>query len=72
MDSSAVTIITVFYLVLTGLVAAAAFAGRKKARMMAALGCLVWSAFMLTAADWAQGLNHNAWYSSAAHRMLES
>jgi hypothetical protein len=70
MNASALTIITLFYLILAGLLAAAVFAQRKKARIVSALVCLVWSAFMLLAADWAESLNHNAWYSDAAYRML--
>ena len=72
MDPGAVTIITLFYLILAGLVAAAAFAQRKKVRIISALACLGWSAFMLMVADWGQSLNHNAWYSDAAYRMLEA
>lgn len=72
MEPSAATIITVFYLILAGLVAAAAFAQRKKVRIISALAGLGWSAFMLMAADWAQGLNHNIWYSQAAYSMLEA
>jgi|ERR1041385_7214187 hypothetical protein len=72
MGLSPITIIALFYLVLLALIAAAAFAQRKKARITAALACLGWSALMLTVADWAQGLNHNIWYSDAANRMIES
>jgi hypothetical protein len=70
MNASALTIITLFYLILAGLLAAAVFAQRKKARIVSALVCLVWSGFMLLAADWAESLNSNAWYSDAAYRML--
>lgn len=72
MNAEAITIITLFYLILAGLVAGAALAQRKKVRIISALACLAWSAFMLTAATAVENLNHNAWYSAAAYHMLEA
>jgi hypothetical protein len=65
-------IIVVFYLVLAALIAAATFARKMRVRVFSALASLGWAALMYKAASWAESLNYNIWYSSAASKMLDA
>lgn len=67
-----IAIAVLFFAVLAALIAGAAFAQRKPARLMSAIAAFGWSCFMFMAASWAESLNHNIWYSSAASKMLDA
>ena len=67
-----IDIIVSFFAVLAGLIAGAVLPQKKPARVFAGVAAFGWACLMFMAARWAQGLNHNAWYSDAASRMLEA
>jgi magnesium-transporting ATPase (P-type) len=67
-----IAIVISFFLVLAVLVGTAAFAQRKLARWLSALAAFGWACLMFVAAGWAESLNHNVWYSSAASKMLNA
>lgn len=67
-----IAIIVLFFTVLAALIAGAAFAQKKSVRIVSALAAFGWACLMFVAASWAESLNYNAWYSSAASKMLEA
>ena len=62
----------VFFAVLAAFIAGAAFPQRKSVRVVSAIAALGWACLMFMAASWAESLNYNIWYSSAASKMLEA
>jgi hypothetical protein len=67
-----IAIVILFFMVLAAFIAGAAFAQRKSARLLSAAGAFGWSCLMFMAAGWAESLNYNIWYSSAASKMLRA
>jgi len=67
-----IAIVVLFFMVLAAFIAGAAFAQRKPVRSVSAVAAFGWACLMFTAAGWAESLNYNIWYSSAALRMLEA
>lgn len=59
-------------MVLAALIGSAAFSRKKSARSLSAVGAFGWSCLMFMAAGWAESLNYNIWYSSAASKMLRA
>ena len=72
MIMDAFVIVVLFFMVLAILIAGAAFTQKKSARVVAALAAFGWACLMFMAASWAERLNYNAWYSSAASKMLDA
>ena len=68
----AIVIVLLFFMVLAALIGAAAFAQRKSVRLISAASAFGWACFIFMAARWAERLNYNAWYSSAAYEMLNA
>lgn len=67
-----IAIIILFFTVLGAFIWGAAFFERKSARVISAAGAFGWSCLMFMAAAWAESLNYNTWYSSAASNMLRA
>jgi signal transduction histidine kinase len=67
-----IVIIVSFFAVLAALIAGAALAQKKLVRMLAAVAAFGWACLMFMVASWAESLNHNIWYSSAASKMLDA
>jgi hypothetical protein len=65
-------IVLLFFAVLAAFIAGTAFAQKKSARIVSALAAFGWACLMFVAASWAESLNHNIWYSSAASKMLKA
>jgi hypothetical protein len=65
-------IVVSFFLVLAALLAATAFAQKKTVRVVSALAAFGWACLMFVAANWAESLNYNIWYSNAAYKMLDA
>lgn len=67
-----IAIIIIFFAILAAFIAGTVFAQRKSVRVVAAIAAFGWACFMFMAASWAESLNYNIWYSSAASKMLEA
>jgi hypothetical protein len=67
-----IVIIVSFFAVLAVLIAGAALARKKSVRVLAAVAAFGWACLMFMAASWAESLNYNIWYSSAASKMLDA
>jgi hypothetical protein len=67
-----IVIVVLFFVVLATLIAGTAFAQRKSIRVVSALATFGWACLMFVAASWAESLNYNSWYSSAASKMLDA
>jgi len=57
-------------MVLAVFIAGTASAQRKTVRSLSAVATFGWACLMFIAASWAESLNYNIWYSSAASKML--
>ena len=53
-------------------IAGTAYAQKRSFRIVLALAAFGWACLMFVAASWAETLNYNAWYSSAASKMLDA
>lgn len=67
-----IAIVVLFFAVLAALIAGAALTQRKPVRLVSAIAAFGWSCVMFMAASWADSLNYNIWYSSAASKMLDA
>lgn len=67
-----IAIVFFFFAVLAALIGGAAFAERKRVRWASAVAAFGWSCLMFAVAGWAESLNYNIWYSSAASKLLKS
>jgi len=67
-----IIIIVLFFTALGVLIGATAFAQKKSVRVISGLAAFVWACLMFVAASWAESLNYNSWYSSAAAKMLDA
>lgn len=67
-----IVIVVLFFAVLAAFIAGTAFAQKKSVRIVSALAAFGWACLMFVAASWAESLNYNAWYSSAASKMLDA
>jgi len=67
-----IEIVVLFFIVLAALIAAAALARKISFRIVSALSAFGWACLMFVAAGWAESLNYNTRYSSAASLMLDS
>ena|SRR5437867_1362712 len=67
-----IVIVVLFFIVLAAFIAGTAFAQKKSVRVVSSLATFGWACLMFVAASWAESLNHNIWYSSAAAKMLEA
>lgn len=65
-------IVALFFGVLAAFIAGTALAQKTTVRLITALAAFGWACLMFVAASWAEGLNHNIWYSSAASKMLHA
>ena len=67
-----IAIVILFFAVLGVFTAGTAFAQRKSIRLISAIATFGWACLMFMAASWAESLNYNIWYSSAASKMLNA
>ena len=67
-----ILITLVFFGILGMFIASTTFASRKSVRVIAAIAAFGWSCLMFIAASWAERLNYNIWYSSAASKMIKA
>ncbi len=69
---NSVAIVILFFLLLAVLIAVAASSERKSVRILSAILAFSLACLMFVVARWAERLNYNIWYSSAASEMLNS
>jgi hypothetical protein len=66
-----IVIVVLFFSVLAAFIGGATFAERKPIRMVSAVAAFGWACLMFSVAGWAESLNYNTWYSSAASKLLK-
>ena len=67
-----IAIVVLFFMVLAAFIGGTAFARRKSVRLLSAVATFGWACLMFMAAGWAESLNYNIWYSSAASKMVHA
>lgn len=67
-----IAIIVLFFMVLAAFIGGAVLPDRKVVRVVSAMVAFGWACLMFIAAGWAESLNYNIWYSSAAEKMLNA
>lgn len=67
-----IVIVVFFFSVLAAFIIGTAFTQKKSVRIVSALAAFGWACLMFVAASWAESLNYNIWYSSAASKMLNA
>jgi len=67
-----IAIIIAFFAVLAALIVGSVICSHKRNRIVFGIMTLAWASLMFIAANEVQTYNLNAWYSSAAARMIDS